>query len=77
MKLFRNIYYILLNLSILLYYGFRKIAIYVEQYILEWQEYIDEPRYIQRGYDDPIDYTAYQKNERNRYGFPRQTKGID
>ena len=81
MTLIRNISSIIVNLSKLLYYKFRKITIYVEQYILEWHEsfkkslkYIDEPRYIERDYEEYDYIDTYQKNERNKHGFPKQIK---
>tara|TARA_B100000287_G_scaffold363599_1_gene357408 strand:+ start:190 stop:438 length:249 start_codon:yes stop_codon:yes gene_type:complete len=82
MTLFRNLSSIIVNLSTLLYYGFTKLAIHLEEMIDPlWIR--SEREHIKRDYDDYdyIEDTTYsyreEYGERNRYGFPKQTKRGD
>ncbi len=82
MTLFRNLSSIIVNLSTLLYYGFTKLAIHLEEMIDPlWIR--SEREHIKRDYDDYdyIEDTTYsyreEYGERNRYGFPKQIKRGD
>ena len=76
MNLVKNITSIIVNLSTLLWYGFTKLAIHVEE-IIDTLWISNEGEHIKRDYDD-YDYIEYQEDTgRNRYGFPKQIKRGD
>ena len=85
MTLFRNLSSIIVNLSTLLYYGFTKLAIHLEEMIDPlWIR--SEREHIKRDYDDydyiedttyPLESYREEYGERNRYGFPKQIKRGD
>ena len=82
MNLVKNITSIIVNLSTLLWYGFTKLAIHVEE-IIDTLWISSEGEQIKRDYDDYdyIEDTTYsyseEYGERNRYGFPKQIKRGD
>ena len=73
MNLVKNITSIIVNLSTLLWYGFTKLAIHVEE-IIDTLWISSEGEHIKRdSYRVEEDETEWNR-ERNRYGFPREIK---
>ena len=89
MSLAKNITSIIVNLSLIILYGVRRVFIYIDARVEGWHKsYKNSLKFKQRlkekkenDYIDILDHNYYEDSgeyqwnrERNRYGFPREIK---
>ena len=86
MSLARNITSIIVNLSLIILYGVRRVFIYIDTWVEGWHKsYKNSLKFKQNDYIDILDHNYYEdsgdghmlKIKRNRYGFPKEIKRGD